>query len=304
MLGLRAGPRGPSTLLVADKTGDRVFFLNANTYAVEDTVAVGRGPHEIAVHTELGRAYVANYEGPGTISMLDLETRAEVKRIDLAPYRRPHGIAVRGGSVYVTVEANQAVLEIDARSGAVKRALNTGQKGTHMLAIGADARRLYTTNLASGSVSRLDLIEGRVARHVETGAGTEGIALTPDGSELWVSNRAEDIVTILDTETLETRQTIDVSGFPLRVYLTHDGRRALVSCARAGEVAVVDVESREVLGRISVGTTPIGIQITPDDRRAFVGNMRSGQVTILDLETRSVLRQIRLGTAPDGMALF
>ena len=292
------------TVLVADKTDDVVFFVDAQTYAVEDTVAVGRGPHEVAAHPDLGRAYVANYEGEGTLSILDLDTRTEVERVDLSPYSRPHGITVHpdGKSVYVTVEANQSVIEVDAETGVVRRALKTNQEGTHMLALSADDKRLYTTNLGSGTASVLDLQDGAVVRHLQTGEGTEGIALTPDGEELWVSNRAEDLVSIIDTETLKTLDTIDVSGFPLRVYMTSDGTQALVSCARAGEVAVVDVERRTVIQRVATGHAPVGVQITPDDRRAFVGNMRGGTVTVLDLETPSVVRQIDLGSGPDGMA--
>jgi len=296
--------RDGGAVLVADKTDDVVFVVDAQTYAVEDTVAVGRGPHEVAAHPALGRAYVANYEGEGTLSILDLDTRTEVERVDLSPYSRPHGITVHpnGESVYVTVEASQAVIEVDAETGEVQRALKTQQEGSHMLGLSADGGRLYTTNLGSGTASVLDLRDGSVVQHLQTGEGTEGIALTPDGGELWVSNRAEDTVTIIDTETLETLDTIDVSGFPLRVYMTSDGTQALVSCARAGEVAFVDVEQRAVVTRVATGNAPVGVQITPDDRRAFVGNMRGGTVTVLDLDDRSVLRQIDLGTGPDGMA--
>lgn len=292
------------TVLVADKTDDVVFFVDAQTYAVEDTVAVGRGPHEVAAHPNLNRAYVANYEGEGTLSILDLDTRTEVERVDLSPYSRPHGITVHpnGESVYVTVEANQAVIEVDAQTGEVQRALKTNQEVTHMLAMSADDRRLYTANLGSGTASVLNLETESVVQHLQTGDGTEGLALTPDGEELWVSNRAEDTVSIVDTETLETLDTIDVSGFPLRVYMTSDGTQALVSCARAGEVAFVDVERRTVVKRVATGNAPVGVQITPDDQRAFVGNMRGGTVTVLDLTERSVLRQIDLGTGPDGMA--
>lgn len=292
-----------SHVLVADKQGDMLYFVDAQTFAVEDSVAVGRGPHEVAAVPALRRAYVANYEG-GTISVIDLDTRTEERRIELDPYSRPHGImgSPDGTSVYVTVEANQAVIEMDAATGEILRSLKTGQEVTHMLAVGPDEERLYTTNLGSGNVTVIDLAEETVVTHIPTGEGTEGIALTPDGSELWITNRAEDTVSIIDTETLEVTTTFDVEGFPIRAYMTPNGSRAVVSSARAGGVTIFDVEQREQLARLETGAAPIGVQITPDGSHAFVGNSRDGTVSVIDLEALNVVDQIALGEGPDGMA--
>lgn len=290
------------TVLIADKKDDVLYFVDRVTRTVEDSIAVGRGPHEVAMHPTEPVAYVANYEGDGSISIIDLDDRIERERIMLEPGSRPHGIQVdaSGSAVYVTAEGLQAVLELDPETGTVQRTMPTDQETTHMLALGE--QHIYTANIGSGNATALNRSDGDVAAHVNTGEGAEGIAITPDGSEVWVSNRADDTVSIIDPETLEVVDTFAVEGFPLRIYMTPDGRTALLACARANEVAIVDIETREVTDRLPTGEAPVGIQITPDGTEAFVGNMNGGSVTILDLETRTVSETISLGRGPDGMA--
>ncbi|PEN06066.1 hypothetical protein CRI93_11345 [Longimonas halophila] len=290
------------TVLIADKTDDLLYFVDRATRSVEDSIAVGRGPHEVAVHPFEPVAYVANYEGEGSISIIDLETHTERERVMLEPGSRPHGIQVdaAGTAVYVTAEGLQAVLELDPQTGAVKRTLSTGQEGTHMLALGG--AHIYTANIGSGTATALNREAGNVDAHIATGEGAEGIALTPDGREVWVSNRAEDTVSIIDSETLAVVDSFTVEGFPLRIYMTPNGDTALLACAQANEVALVDVATREVMARLPTGDTPVGIQITPDGTEAFVGNMNGGSVTVIDLEEQTVVDTLPLGTGPDGMA--
>lgn len=290
------------TVLIADKTDDLLYVVDRATRSVEDSIAVGRGPHEVAVHPSEPVAYVANYEGEGSISIIDLETRTERERVMLEPGSRPHGIQVDadGTAVYVTAEGQQAVLALDPQTGAVQRTMATDQEGTHMLALG-DVH-LYTANIGSGTITALDRDTGSVDAHIATGEGAEGLALTPDGGEVWASNRAEDTVSIIDPETLEVVDSFTVEGFPLRIYMTPDGNTALVSCARANEVAIVDTDTREVVARVPTGEAPVGIQITPDGTEAFVGNMNGGSVTVIDLEAQAVSDTLPLGTGPDGMA--
>ena len=43
---LNAGEASAGYLLVADKDQDTLYFINGETLEVEDSVAVGRGPHD------------------------------------------------------------------------------------------------------------------------------------------------------------------------------------------------------------------------------------------------------------------
>jgi len=291
-------------LLVADKQEDAVYFLNADTLQVEGRVEVGRGPHEITILPTLNRAYVTNYEGSPSISIIDINSRREIYRSSLRHLERPHGIVPShdGKWLYITVEANLAVLQMDPRNGEPLQTIETGQRFTHMVVASPVGKRLYTSNLGSGNVSVIDLTSNQLIQHIETGNGTEGIALTPDGTELWVTNRASDTVSILNTQSLEVFATITVEGFPIRVEISPDGSIAVVSSAEAGEVTIIDVSSKQALARVGVGEFPVGVEISPDSQRAFIGNSRSGSISVIDLLNYQVTNVVKFGRGPDGMA--
>ncbi len=306
VLGAALAIYGPGTddpvLLVANKNGASLYLVAPASGQVTDSVATGPGPHEVAAAPETRRAFVANY-ADGTISVIDVDGPTETAVWPLEGYQRPHGIAVGPNEehVYVTAEDQRAVLELDAASGEVDRAFETGKDVTHMLALTPGVSSLYATSIGSGTASKIDLDTGTVVAHTETGDGAEGVAVSPNGEEVWVTNRADDSVSILDATSASVVDSLAVSGFPIRVAVSPDARHALVSAPQAGEVAVYNAGERRLMTRLDVGRKPIGV-LAPTDDRAFVANAGSGTVSVIDLNARTVVDTISAGRGPDGMA--
>ena len=183
------------------------------------SVALGYAPHEVSVSPDGRRAAVTNYgtrERPGsTLSIVDLVEPREIRRIELAPHTRPHGVhwfAAR--RIAVTTEGSRHLLVVDPDEGRMVTAIDTGQDVTHMVAVAADGSRAYVTNIGSGTTTALDLPAGRKLADVATGKGSEALALAPDGRELWVAARAEGAVAIVDTRQLEVVARISGRGHP------------------------------------------------------------------------------------------
>lgn len=301
-LALYSPDADPPVLLVANKNGNSLYFVDPASGKVTDSVATGNGPHEVAAAPKAGRAYVANYAG-GTISVIDVAERKVVEHWPLDGYERPHGIEVGPDEerVYVTAEDQQAVLELDASSGAVRRKMFTGKDGTHMLALTSHASTLYATSIGSGTLTTIDLDTGRVVSNIVTGKGAEGITLTPNDRAVWVTNRGEDTVSIFDPERGMLTETLSVEGFPIRVDVGPTGQYAIVSSARAGAVTIFDAQTYDPFARLETGDMPIGVLI-PNEHHAYVANAGSGTVSVIDLKTLSVVDTIRAGREPDGMA--
>jgi YVTN family beta-propeller protein len=316
-LGAPAGEAVADLLVVLNKSDHEAVLVDPASLATVARIPTGVGPHEAAVSPDGRTVFVSNYgmfgvfrEGerrdqPGnTISVLDLERGAARDTFDLGEYTRPHGIWVSrdGRRLWVTCEGAQAVLELDAASGAIREAWQTGQEVSHMLVPTPDERKLYVANIRSGSVSVIDRQEGGV-RTVPTGAGAEGIDVTPDGREVWVTNRAANTVSVIATASDSVVASFESGGqMPIRVKFTPDGKEAWVSNARSNAVAVFDVRSRRRLATIEVGAMPIGIQMSPDGRRAFVANTNDDKVTRIDVRSRKAERGFSPGNEPDGMA--
>lgn len=292
-----------STLLVANKSGNSLYFVHPNSLTVTDSVDTGDQPHEVAAAPDHGQAYVTNY-GDGTITVVNVETRTASDHWSLEGYDRPHGIAVgpEEKRVYVTAENNQAVLELDAKTGRVRREFHTGKETTHMLALSSDAHRLYATSIGSGTLSTVNLASGEVMSHIPTGDGAEGVAVAPGDDRVWVTNRAEDSVSIVDPNTSQIVETLEVTGFPIRVDISNCGNHAIISSARAGTVSVFDTNNYEVRSQLQPGDLPIGVLISPSGKRAFVANAGSNSVSTINLETLSIEKTGSMGREPDGMA--
>jgi DNA-binding beta-propeller fold protein YncE len=314
-----ASARPGSYLVVLNKADCTMSIVEPNSGWTKDLVATGIGPHEAAVAYDGSIAVATDYgeKTPGhTLTVYDFRARRVTDTIDLAPHERPHGIAFldNRSTLLVTSETSRAVLEVSVRGGRVVRAMDTGAAGSHMLVISGDRKRVYTSNLGSGSVSEIDLQSGKLVRTVPTGKETEAIALSPDGRELWVGNRAEDTLTILRADGLETLATLPCAKMPIRLKFTPDGSRVLVSCAASGDVAVFGTATRTEVARVPMPSgegepgepppppLPVGLLVEPTGRSAFVACMNAKKLAVIDLGTWQVSSEIQTGNAPDGMA--
>src|SRR6516165_5500508 len=84
------------TLLVGNKDENSMVFVDPATNKILGKVPTGNGPHEIAASTDGTMAFVANYgTGPapgGTLSVIDVVNQREIRKVDIAPMQRPHGL--------------------------------------------------------------------------------------------------------------------------------------------------------------------------------------------------------------------
>ncbi len=292
-------------LLVLNKSENTLAIVDARTLKVTTRIPTGEAPHEVTTSPDGRFAYVANYgTGPkpgSTISVIDLAARKEIKRIDLAPLLRPHGITFAAGAVYFTVEGSRAVARYDPGSDRINWLMGTGQQQTHMVVVTPDGKKLYTANIGSNTVTAIELATGRMIQ-ISVGQGPEGIDLSPDGKELWVAHRNDGMLSVIDVATDKVKESFKVGEMPIRVKFTPDGRRVLISNARGNEVAIFDAATRKEWKRIPVGAVPVGLLVTPDGKRAFVAATQANKVSVINLEDGTIVGEIEPGREPDGLA--
>jgi len=297
------------TLLVVNKAENSLAVIDTVTGKAISRVATGDGPHEVALSADGRTAYVTNYgaQAPGSsLSVIDLAAGKELRRVDLGGLRRPHGLIVRGTSVYFTTEVNRTLARYDAAAGVVDWIMGTGEAGTHMVVATPDAGVLFTSNIGSDSVTRLARSTdsaGWTVTRIPVGRGPEGIDLSPDGRELWTAHSRDGGVSVVDVSTGKVTQTFDIgTKRSNRLVFTHDGRTVLVSDLDAGELIVIDAAARKVVKRLPVGRAPSGILIPPDGLRAYVALTGENALAVVDLKTLEVTGRVATGAGPDGMA--
>src|SRR5258708_8151663 len=155
-----------SSAPAAQGIGQRVVVLNKEDGAVVSVdpstgKALGRvptveGPQEVIVSADGRTAFVGNYGGAGgpgnTISVIGLGAMKELRRFDVSPLRRPHGVFFADGKVYFTAETNRIVARYDPASNQIDWLFGTGQASPHMVWGSPDATRMYTANIGGDSL--------------------------------------------------------------------------------------------------------------------------------------------------------
>ena len=301
-----AGADG-GTLLVGNKGEDTMSFVSLADGRELGRSPTGQWPHEIAISPDGRQAAVVAYRGR-TIDVFDVASRAKLRTIDLAPNEGPHGLVwLPDGRLVATTERSRSVAIVDTRRGDAVTSIETGQQGTHMVAVTPDARRAFTANIASGTVSVLDLAGGRKLRDIAVGGRPEGIALTPDGRELWVGDLDGARVQAYDAQSFERLAEVATGPVPIRVVASPGGRWIVTSNLGAGSLSVIDRRTRRVARTIQVGGSREAGQVTilfsADGRRIYAAETGRNQVAEVDFESGRVLRRLPAGTAGDGLAI-
>jgi YVTN family beta-propeller protein len=293
---------------VLNKNEATLAFIDPATGKSNAIVPTGDGPHEVELSGDGRLAFVSNYGGrvPGnTLSVVDVGTRKELKRVDLGEMRRPHGLTFANGRLYFTSEESRRVGSYDPTAQRVDWTFQTDQDGTHMVLASRDGKQLFASNMGSNSISIIERNAGGEWKQtlVSVGAGPEGLDLSPDGRELWTAHTRDGRISIIDPGSAKVIHTFDAkTQRSNRVKLTPDGRLALVSDLSGGELVVFDAQTRAERARLKLGRTPTGILIPPDGHQAFVAVSGENHVAVIDLATVRITRTILTGNGPDGMA--
>jgi YVTN family beta-propeller protein len=313
MLLLLACSATADTLLVVNKRDATLALVDPVTLKVTGKIATGEDPHEVAVSEDGRIAVVCNYgagPNPGTsLTVVDVGAKRELRRFALPGLLRPHGIQAVGSRFYITAEGSLAVARYDAAADRIDWIAGTGQDVTHMLVVTRDEKKIYAANIASNSVSVLQLRNTREAalKQIAVARSPEGMDLAPDGSALWVAgvaSRNEPArISVIDPKTDSVVRTIPTeTKLANRLKFTPDGTRVAVSDPGTYEVSIFDAATGNVVAKIPTAAGPAGLLFTPDGKRLFVACADAAKVQVFDTATWSLTGEIATGTEPDGMA--
>lgn len=316
-----SGSTRSGTVIVANMGDNTASLLDVGSMRVVATLPTGNGAHEVAVSHDGRWAVVSNYGvrgAPGnSLTVIDVPAAKVERTIDLGEFRRPHGSAfLPGDSLFVvTSELSKAVVLVDFREGRVVGSIPTNHPASHMLAMTADARRIYTSNIADGTVSELDVPGRKFIREFTVAPQVEGIAVTPGGEQVWVGSNQAKTVTILDPQAGNVAGTMSGFGLPYRLAVTPDSRTVVIADPPNAVVHIVDRASRTDRATVKIpadevkataefpgSPSPEGVTLSRDGRTAFVALQGSSRVAIIDIASASVVGYMPTGAGPDGIA--
>lgn len=297
-------------LLVLNKNEASITIINPIDMKVSGTVPVGDSPHEVVTSADGKLAFIANYgaQTPGSsLSVIDIGAKKELRRVDLSPLLRPHGIQEIGGKIYFTAEVNRAIARYDPVSNKVDWLMGTGQNASHMLVGSLDQKRFYTANIGSDTVTAFEFQNvppsGSKITQIAVGKQPEAIDLSPDGKEVWVGLNTEGAIDIVDTTTNLFKEKIKLGARPYRVKFTPNGKQVFNTIPETKELVVIDAATRNEARRMKLDGVPFGIVFSKDGKFAFVTLVDSDSVIKIDLEKFEIVGKAQTGKTPDGVAL-
>ncbi len=320
------------SLLALSKNNHTLAIVNPSTLKVIANIPVGEDPHEVIASSDGKTAYVSIYGGGSlhTINVIDLVAQKRLDDIDTKPLLGPHGLTFVNGKLWFTVEGSKAVGCYNPLTQKIEWSMGTGQNRTHMIYVTNNAKKIYTTNVASGTVSILQdtfILRGNFAPPknapknmpqpppnaqpqenweqtiIAVAKGCEGFDVTPDSTELWTASAENGKIYIINLSTKKLAATINanVNGVN-RLQITPDGKLAFISSLSSGNLTVYNVATRKLVKQINIGHGAAGILMQPNGTYAYVACTPDNYVAVINIKTLSVVNKIDVGGQPDGLA--
>lgn len=308
------------SLLALSKTDHLLSIVDPVTLKTVARIRVGEDPHEVVAATDGKTAYVCIYGGGSLheINLVDLVAQKPLHNIDTRPLFGPHDITFVNGKAWFTAEGTKSVGRYDPVTDKLDWSMGTGQDRTHMIYVTPDGKRIYTTNVSSGTVSILtDTLmkpgpmappnakprQDWIQTIIPTAKGSEGFDVSPDGSELWTAASEDGTITIIDlaAKKLATKIDAKVTGAN-RLKFTPDGKLVFISSLQTGDLTIYDATTRAEVKKIKVGRGAAGILMDPVANRAFVACSPDNYIAVVDLKTLTVTGHLEVGGVPDGLA--
>lgn len=172
-----------------------LLVLDPDKRAIEAAIDLADArslPHMVAVTPDEKSAFVAN-SGTGDVSMVDLESRQEVKRIGVGGV--PMGLALGpdGKRLFVATRTSNGVAVIDADQRKVVRIIEISGQPVRVH-LTPDGRWLLVTLIDSGELAVVDAQELTLHRRLAMGQRVEGLTVDPAGHFGYASVQAENKV--------------------------------------------------------------------------------------------------------------
>ena len=315
-----AQPTPARALLALSKAEHVLCIIDPVNLKILAKVPVGTDPHEVIASADGKTAYVTIYGGGSLheLDVIDLVAQKALPGIDTKPFMGPHGITFVDGKVWFTAEGTKTVVRLDPATGKFDWCMGTGQNRTHMIYVSPDGKKVYTTNVSSGTVSILQdsLIASRpfpngvtppphhdwVQTLIKVSTGSEGFDVLPDGRELWTAAADDGTIAVIDLVGKKLTATIDAGATGAnRLQFTPDGKLALVSSLRTGDLFIYQTHAHELVKKLNTGKGAAGILVDSDGSRAFIGCTADNYVAVVDLKTLQITGHIPVAGA-DGLA--
>jgi len=203
-------------------------------------------------------------------------------------------VTAGGGSGVRTAIAGDGAGAVDPRSGRVEVSVHVGSGPA---GIASESGRVWVTNAADGTVTRIDAAAGHVDQTIPVRTSPAGIAA--GAGAVWVANSLDGSVSRIDPELARVVQTVQV------------GRRPVALAVGGGRVWVADSDGEAVVpldARSGLPRTPVRLTDSPRGVALGLGSLwvtapRTHRLLRIDPRDGSITDEIGVGGGASAVAV-
>jgi len=199
-----------TTAYVSNQFSEDVGIIDVATNMQTDVIPTTGDPVPVALSIDGAALFVTT--NADRLYRFSLATRAPTDSLAL-PATSHHLMVHPGGNLlYVATREGGSVLEVDARTLAVKRTFTLGGR-TNGMVLAPDQETLYVANDYLSRVHVITLSTGAVGT-IALNGGPFALGLGPDGARLYASLTFDGKVQVVDRVNRRVIQTIVTGGAP------------------------------------------------------------------------------------------
>jgi len=244
------------TVLVASARAGNISWVEVASGRLAAQTELGGLPFGVVASAQ--HAFVSLF-GAHQIAVIDLATRALVRRIDVEPF--PAGLALTAEGLFITHFYSGRVTQLALQNFTPVATFSTQPDANLSTFVLANHGRLFLPQTLSHA----------------------------DALTLTAQTTASPIVNVLNPVTRQTEPYLLYSdkyvvNVPVAVALSPNARWLFVASAGTDEVAIVDMLSHRLAGVIPVGHWPRALTLSHDGAQLFINNALDGTVTMMRVD--------------------
>jgi YVTN family beta-propeller protein len=207
------GPKD-GLLYVTTELDKTVTIIDPRTLKIVGTVPTGQPEsHMLALSHDGRRGYTANV-GPGTVSVLDMQTRKTIKVIPISATTQRISISPDDRWVFTADQTKPRMAAIDTSTNEVKHWIPLASTG-YGSTVTPDGKWLLVALPETNKVAMIDLGTMQVVRNIDVPAYPQAVVVSPDSKTAYASCMHADKVAEIDlagakaTRVIETGKQTD-----------------------------------------------------------------------------------------------
>ncbi|MEL6256822.1 MAG: beta-propeller fold lactonase family protein, partial [Bacteroidota bacterium] len=230
---------------VISETYDQSFVYKINTRSleIESMIEVGSVPKFLSVSPNGKTLLVSNWCS-GDLSVIDLETEEEIRRIKLGKY--PRGIAIDSKSsfAYISIMGEDEIAVLNLLDYSMNWMNAHGKTPRHVILDPSD-RFLYVSLSREGEVAKIDLVKRELVKKINTGKEARSITLSGNANYLYVVNYEDDKLSKIATDSMVVLEDIKTHEKPIGITFDEETQLIWVACYTGSIMIFEDDDLRE-----------------------------------------------------------